>query len=85
MVYHLQIISAMTSKNPKNNKSRHINIVVDNDYQSIDDIEQQIDKKFHKHLNDLQSINKNEYIYNELDEDKRLCDYLIRIEERDLN
>ena len=85
MVYHLQIISAMVPKNPRNTKSRHINIELDNDYQSIKDIEDQINQKFHKKITDLTSINKNEYVYNDINEEQRSCDYLIRIEERGLN
>ena len=82
MVYHLQVISAMTTKN---NKSRHINIEIDNDYQNFEDIENQIDQKFHKKIADFQSINKNEYFYNWRDENEKVCDYVIRIEERNLN
>ena len=79
MVYHLQVISAMTSKN---NSSRQINIEIDNDYQSFEELESQIDQKFHKKISDLQSINKNEYFYNRKDENEKICDYVIRIEEK---
>ena len=82
MVYHLQVISATTNKHTK---SRYINIEIDNDYQNFEDLESQIDQKFHKKLSDLQSINKNEYIYNTREEKEGISDYVIRIEERNLN
>ena len=82
MVYHLQVISATTNKNTK---SRYINIEIDDDYQNLEDLESKIDQKFHKKLSDLQSITKNEYIYNKREENKEISDYVIRIEERNLN
>ncbi len=79
MVYHLQVISAKTTKN---NHSRQINIEIDNDYQNFEEIENQIDQKFHKKISDLQSINKNEYYYNRAEGKEKIEDYVIRIDER---
>jgi hypothetical protein len=83
MTYHLQIISAITTKH---SKSKHINIEIDSDYQSFDDIEIQINKKFNKKLTDFQNINENEYLFNmrHFDENEKeiVSDYVIRIEER---
>ena len=79
MTYHLRVVSSTIIKNAH---SRHINIELDNDYQNFTEIEEQISEKFHTKLSDLQSVNKNEYIYNITDENQRVHDYLIRIEEK---
>jgi len=79
MVYHLQVISA---KMNKNNHSRQINIEIDNDYPNFEDIENQIDQKFHKKISDLSKINNNEYFYNHTEGKERIEDYVIRINER---
>lgn len=81
-MYHLQVISSIT--NIKNAHSKHINIELDDDYQSIQEIEEQITQKFNKKLSDLQTISKNEYIYT-TDTNERIYDYVIRIEEKNAN
>ena len=78
MVYHLQVVSSITGNNTK---SRHINIELDNDYQNFQEIEMLISEKFHITLSELKSLNKNEYLFNLTDENRRVHDYLIRIEE----